>query len=355
MLHISVLQAIGSLDVGTGESSIFLFNGTRYILDNIFKGWLDHAGLWNPRFANHSYARIRELETGKLIANVSETIATSFVSAFVDHGQPGGDVLWLSANNGDRSGATQYGWQKNFPNQSGVLAMRSTDLRSFTTSMAVPTGGPGQHAGTCNTEVARVDVAVPGLPPHRYVMILEHFAKDETNDFLVNNNADGDLSHGWISANQPKFRAAPGGGPSIRFEGGRYYVITGGRQVMLCRSKDLGLKDPWQCRLMVSPTGRGGALGPGDGAIAPFAGFAKDAHRKGFDVMSQHLDEWDWNSNDADVCCSGGSVGAFVIWGASTQGGASKLPPGSPSFTNAIGYRNSTLADLLCSFFHPNA
>jgi hypothetical protein len=28
---------------------------------------------------------------------------------------------------------------------------------------------------------------------------------------------------------------------------------------------------------MVKPTGRGGAAGPGDGAIAPYAGFAKDA------------------------------------------------------------------------------
>ena len=37
--------------------------------------------------------------------------------------------------------------------------------------------------------------------------------------------------------------AAPGGGPSIRWEGGRYYVITGGRTVQLCRSKDLGERD----------------------------------------------------------------------------------------------------------------
>ena len=59
----------------------------------------------------------------------------------------------------------------------------------------------------------------------------------------------------------------------------------------------------------------------------------------------------DWNSNDADVCCSGGSVGAFLIWGASTQGGRSKLPSGSPSCTNAVGYRNSTLRELLEAFF----
>ena len=59
----------------------------------------------------------------------------------------------------------------------------------------------------------------------------------------------------------------------------------------------------------------------------------------------------DWNSNDADVCCSGGSVGAFLIWGASTQGGRSKLPSGSPSCTNAVGFMNSTLRELLEAFF----
>ena len=53
-----------------------------------------------------------------------------------------------------------------------------------------------------------------------------------------------------------------------------------------------GLKDKWQCKLMVSPTGRGGARGPGDGAIAPYAGFAKDAARKDFGVMSKNIGEW---------------------------------------------------------------
>ena len=34
-------QVLGSLDVGTGESSIFLFREKHYILDNIFCGWID--------------------------------------------------------------------------------------------------------------------------------------------------------------------------------------------------------------------------------------------------------------------------------------------------------------------------
>ena len=203
---------------------------TGYLLDNIFCGYMDHWGNYpgGAKFKGHSYARIRDFQTGKLIANVSQTVATSFVSAFVDH-RSTGDVLWLSALNEDRC-KQQCG--------NGVLAIRSTDLRTFTST---DTGFKGK---TCNTEVAMLDVSPPStLPPHKYVMILEPFT------FLVNNNADGDLTHGWVPATGSKSPHAPGGGPSIRFEAGHYYVITGGQTVMLCRSKDLGASDPWNCQV----------------------------------------------------------------------------------------------------------
>ena len=48
---------------------------------------------------------------------------------------------------------------------------------------------------------------------------------------------------------------------------------------------------------------------------------------------------------------AGGTSPAYVIWGASTQGGKSHLPPGSPSCTNAIGMANMTLEAMLGAFF----
>lgn len=172
-----------------------------------------------------------------MIANVTETIGTDFVSSFVDHrpSSQGGDILWLSALNHDRckSSAVNLDAARDDGGSgiscgTGVKAISSTDLVHFNASMALP------DVGTCNTEVAKVTDSPPGLPPHRYVMILESFM------FKVNNNADGDLSHGWVDASGSKPPHAPSGGPSIRHEGGYYYVITGGTTVMLCRSKDLG-------------------------------------------------------------------------------------------------------------------
>ena len=52
-----------------------------------------------------------------------------------------------------------------------------------------------------------------------------------------------------------------------------------------------------------------------------------------------------------DLGAAGGTSPAYVIWGASTQGGKSHLPPGSPSCTNAIGMANMTLEAMLGAFF----
>ena len=51
----------------------------RYLLENINCGYQDHFGQWNAAFAGHSYARIRELHTGNVVANISETIDFAFM------------------------------------------------------------------------------------------------------------------------------------------------------------------------------------------------------------------------------------------------------------------------------------
>ena len=68
---------LGSIDVGTLETSIFFFGQTHYLLENIGCGYGDHYGQWNASFTGKSYARIRELKSGIIVSNVSESIATS--------------------------------------------------------------------------------------------------------------------------------------------------------------------------------------------------------------------------------------------------------------------------------------
>ena len=130
-------DVLGSIDVGTGESTIFLWRNKLYILENIFCGYVDHYGQWNATFQGKSYARIRELHSGVIVSNVSETVGTSFVSAFVDTEH---DRVWLSALAEDRC-KSQGG--------TGVLAISSSDLRHWKLAMAVP------NVRTYNTQVRR--------------------------------------------------------------------------------------------------------------------------------------------------------------------------------------------------------
>ena len=53
------------------------------------------------------------------------------------------------------------------------------------------------------------------------------------------------------------------------------------------------------------------------GTVSPFAGFPAVAEARGFGPM-ENTSRWDWNSNDADVCCMNQGLG---------QGAGQGLPP----------------------------
>lgn len=62
---------LGSLDVFTMENTPFYWQGKMYLLENIGCNYWGHAGAWQPEvFGNHSYARVRELESGRVISNI---------------------------------------------------------------------------------------------------------------------------------------------------------------------------------------------------------------------------------------------------------------------------------------------
>ena len=130
------------------------------------------------------------------------------------------------------------------------------------------------------------EAASRGLPPHRYIMILEgkaptHNAWDWSGgpEFMVNNAVDGNLQAGWIAT---KFLITNHsrhvlGCPSIRYQAddGFYYAVTGmGIWNGIARSRDLrnwtyglgtgggDVGDWWLSGGMVRPTAEDGQLGP---------------------------------------------------------------------------------------------
>jgi hypothetical protein len=322
-------RVLGSVSTGVLEASIFLWHGTEMMLENLYcedsskKGYPspDHYGRYDSRFANHSYARIRELKTGRFVANISETIGTSFVSPFVDTDT---DTLWLAANDEDRC-VHQCGV--------GVLVFSSKDLVSFTSARAM-------EIQTCNIDIARVPSPPPGLPAHRYAMLVED------NTIYLNNEADGNLSHGWFHGGSIDYPGAPGGGPSINYvsgvNDGYYYTLTGGNKVYVSRSKDL---KAWEgpkefCR----PT-------PDDANVAHLLNFPAEASARGFDALQANWTQWDWFTGQG--WAAAGVEGTWLMWDASTQGGKSRLPSSfmGSSCSNVVAHSNLTLGALLGSFF----
>jgi hypothetical protein len=362
----------GSYDVTMCESTPFWWPADKkmYLMECVcrgpndwaakrgpWKGYWGHAEQWLPEYRNHSYIRIRELESGVVVSNISTSIGFGFGAAFVDydHGQ-----LWISATANDRAGTASrpYGpptdhcesertWECN-----GVWVFNSSDLKTWSRFQTdVKWNGP-------NTDIARVypSPAHPtpaNLPAHRYVMATESGAT-----WAVNDNEDGDLSHGWTTLPA----SAAGGGvlacPSVRFlpSDGYYYTVSGGSIIPLMRSKDLLVWEEANCT-----------------ASAPFIQSASGDIRVASSVMHSasanlargmanlsfpHRSLWDKDANDADLCCEswggaspekGGPSISYVLWGADGQGSSGWV--GGPEGFAAIGTANVTLEKLLQSYF----
>jgi hypothetical protein len=270
------------------------------LLENANSGYDDNAGKWFPEFKGHSYARVRRLDNGVVIANISSTIGYGFISPYPDYTH---NRVWLFGTNHDRGG----------PGPPGGYRCPGKTVTSWWAE-----GGDLTHWETACTDAVsadNVEVASVASPPHT-LPAHTHVMSDECPGFRINNAADGNLTKGWVVA--PGSSKGPCGGPSVRWtidpqnsSRSYYYRITGGHHVQLARSRDL--RPPWQSVTMIVPT-------PEDANVAPFAGFPSSYERKGFQVNHEHWEDWDFNSNDADVCCMDPAVnGSYLVWGASTQ------------------------------------
>ena len=162
-------------------------------------------------------------------------------------------------------------------------------------------------------------------------------------------------------------RGGSGGGPSFTYSADDdfFYILTGGHVVQLFRTHDFLSWEESNPAPFIFPSA-------GDGLVSPFNGFPATAPQKGsppqahvgvpenfpfvpFDpVWTRNWTSWAHNSNDADICCQHVNVSdAWVIWGASTQGGRPDPPlDGTDASTNSVAWKQGkTLNQLLASYF----
>jgi hypothetical protein len=123
-----------------------------------------------------SFFRIRHMESGRVIANVSESLYHSFFSAVVDYDTSPSAKLWVFGPAHARGNKIKPGPCDGNGNWKGcyIGAWSSTDLINWShVSVAVPI--PDHHAAF-NTRVSMIPnmnpVAAKVLPAHQAVMVL---------------------------------------------------------------------------------------------------------------------------------------------------------------------------------------
>jgi beta-glucosidase-like glycosyl hydrolase len=353
-----LLEVQGVFEVETGPSTLQWWNpsGKLLLFESIFCGYWGHAGQWDARFAGHSYYRVRDFGTGAVVVNLTLSVGFAYGSAFVDHAATP-PRFYIFGTPHDRCG------HATMPNNTGVWVFWSDhptlapeSWQRAQTDVAWNLDGHG-----ANVDVAAVlGPSPPGLPPHKYIMMTDRAT------FAVNAGQGGDLSLGWGVLPPPVGAPnCPGGCqcPSIRFlpSDGNYYVVSGGHSIWLMRSADLvhwevaGNRTP-----IIKPSaGDGGVVNGLGGSPANLNAADKFYREKGRNTsreMLQHLENWDFNSNDADFCCEswGGASevrASYFNYGASSQATPPTGGLNGPTAFQALALSNLSLGELLPSFF----
>ena len=249
----------GVMDFRSYESTPLLFKGQRLLMETITLSYPRGMQHWKPsQYAScSSYYRIRSLDTGRVLSNISSSCNHSFGSAFVDVLPSGEEKLWVFGAAWWRpqsSSTSRYrsdGYSPKAKGWTGGCAKDATceigsfstlDLKTWNKSVALM---PGRS--TFNVDVTKGKNGIyvmaaeqhplPGAPP----------GSGWTSYFYM--TASSDMT-GWkVLDTKTHVIGGPGthgACPTIRWvpEDAHYYVISGGLSVYLDRSRDLSTWQP---------------------------------------------------------------------------------------------------------------
>ena len=289
-------EKLGMMDYEVYESTPFVFRKKKLLMETIALVCPEHMGNWDPRYKScSSYYRIRDLESGTVLRNLTESCnhvsaaafrlllgephgsrcAQSFGSAFVDAHDDGSETLWvvgsswvrpalqeLGASSGGLVGSrSAEGWGGLCSSDATctVGSFKTTDasLQSWTVGTVLSPGrsswnvdistGRPQTDGAKTYVMAIEQHPLPGAPAGSG-WTSYFYVKDEPKT----DPAFGDLTTGWkLLPTETHVIGGPGthgACPTIRFipdsDGGMYYVISGGLSVYLDRSRNLSGWEP---------------------------------------------------------------------------------------------------------------
>jgi hypothetical protein len=326
-----------------------------------------------------TYFRIRHMLSGRIIANVSESLRHSFFSAVVDYDAKPSAKLWVFGPAHARGNKKRPGPCDGNGDWSGcyIGSWSSTDLTTFShVSKAVPI--PDHHAAfnTRTTMVARLNPAAAAvLPKHQAAMVLEprsdHAFMNGTFRYAINIGSDGDLSKNWQLLPGHQFsESGPTvpkqlnlGAPTMHYdaEEGYYYTIGGGSitagpvrsKTLATGSWELTARAPMSVNAAdLSKVG----LPPTDATV--YKGFYKEVWARETAVDKAYIDsflsnitEWNWGHTDPDFCCADGKAPSYMLHTVSQQGMPSNQSDRRTTQFAGMEMYNGTLNAWLRSYF----
>ena len=357
------------------DGELYLMESHGHDCDAVFSD----IGYNKTRDGDCSYFRIRHMITGRVIANVSESIRHSFFSAVVDYSAKPSPLLWVFGPAHARGNKLKPGPCDGNGNWTGcyIGAWSSSDLVHWSrVEKAVPI--PDHHAAF-NTRVSMVsrqtDAAAMVLPAHQAVMVLEprndYDFRFQSFRYAINLGTDGDLSRNWQLLPSSNFsESGPGfparglnlGAPTVHYdhEEGYYYTIGGGSITAgPVRSKTLA-SGSWEISPlapMAAPAAALAAVGLNATDARVYRGFFKDvwALETQSDALNiaafiDNISSWNYGVTDPDLCCSDGKAPSYKLHTVSQQGKPHNVTGKTTTFA-ALEKYPGTLNDWLRSYF----
>eukprot|EP01052_Picozoa_sp_SAG31_P023172 SAG31_NODE_1891_length_6975_cov_11.419430_6_plen_528_part_00 len=328
------------------EATPFRFKGKMYVMESV----TGHTpGTPWPANEGGSYFRITELESGKVVKHVKESVGHAFFSAVVDHVT---DTVWVfgGAHNRGVEGKQSGGeCDEGDPSQGSstgkpakgcyVGGWRSTDLLNWSQTFKTVRLEDGRSFYNNDVTIVRPQYSnwqeVHGLvlPPHQAVMALESSKLHSPGNFAIaiNTGTDGDLSRSEDWKVLPNVERLPEHAcPAITYDSARgdYYLTGGGHMQTLFRSRDLMKWQSSDGPLTLAPVGLAAAgkldLALSDAKIGPYFqsqwSALSDAQHGIALAYLKNMSKWGWGVSDYDWCCDDGESPTYMLYMISTQG-----------------------------------
>ena len=357
------------------DGALYMMESHAHGCDTVFGA----IGYNTTRDGDCSYFRVRHMDTGRVLANVSASLGHAFFSATVDYGATPAPRLWVFGPAHARGNKLHPGPCDGDGNWTGcyIGAWSSTDLVHWSdAAVAVPL--PDHHAAF-NMRVTMVAstnpaAAAASLPAHQAAMVIEprsdYAFRNGSFRYAVNVGTDGDLSANWqLLPGSAYSESGPGvppqlnlGAPSMHYddEEGYYYTIGGGSITAgPVRSRSLAVGS-WELSPrapMAAPAASTAAAGLPATDAALYRGFytdvwalesAADAATMG--AFLANLSSWNYGFTDPDFCCSDGAAPSYLLHTVSQQGRPHNATGKTYQFSGMETY-NGTLNEWLRSYF----